>query len=359
MFFPWATDIAAKLGIPRLLFHGTSFFSLCVSNHLNRYAPHENIKSETQTFIVPGLPDQIKLTRSQLPEHLKTPSELSNLLQRIRESEEKSYGVLVNSFYELEPAYADHYTKVLERKAWHIGPVSLRNRDIVDKAQRGNSAPTDNQQCLSWLDSKKPNSVLYVSFGSVARFTASQLLEIAMGLEASGYPFIWVVRSKDESEQRWMPEGFEERIEGKGLIITDWAPQVLILDHPAVGGFVTHCGWNSALESVSAGVPMITWPLFAEQFYNEKLVTQVLRVGVSVGAHGHGAFRAEKAAVERDDIEKAVEQLMGGGEEAERMRTRAMELKEMGRRAVEEEGSSYTDLTALLEELRFHPRPAV
>ncbi|XP_042506754.1 scopoletin glucosyltransferase-like [Macadamia integrifolia] len=356
MFFPWATDIAAKLGIPSLIFHGTGFFSLCALDSLRRYKPFENIESETQTFIVPNLPDQIELMRSQLPVSLKTPSEL---WQRIIESEGKSYGVLVNSFYELEPAYADHYRKVIGRKAWHIGPVSLSNRGIADKAQRVNRAKSiEDDECLSWLNSKKPNSVLFVSFGSVVRFTASQLIEIAMGLEASGCSFIWVVRAKDEGEQRWMPEGFE----GKGLIIRGWAPQVLILDHPAVGGFVTHCGWNSTLESVSAGVPMITWPIFAEQFNNEKLVTQVLRIGVSVGAHEWrvgGFVGGERAAVKREDIEKAIEQLMGDGEEAEQMRTRAMELKEMGRRAVEAGGSSYIDLTALIEELRLHPKPAV
>ncbi|XP_043687541.1 UDP-glucose flavonoid 3-O-glucosyltransferase 7-like [Telopea speciosissima] len=363
IIFPWATDIAAKFGIPRLIFHGTSFFSLCVLDSLKRYTPHENIKSETETFILPGLPDKIELMRSQLPYHLKTRSDLGKLLERVRESKGNCCGVLVNSFYELEPSYADHYRKVIGRKAWHIGPVSLSNRDIAYKAQRGNIASIDEHACLNWLDSKKPNSVLYVSFGSVAHFTDSQLLEIAMGLEDSGYPFIWVVRSKEEDEQRWMLEGFEERIIGKGLIIRDWAPQVLILDHPAVGGFVTHCGWNSMLESVSAGVPMITWPLFVEQFYNEKLVTQVLRIGVGVGAHEWSKFgggREEKAAaVKREDIEKAVEQLMGGGEEAERMRSRAMELKEMARSAVEGGGSSYIDVTALIEELGLHPQPAV
>ncbi|XP_043711387.1 scopoletin glucosyltransferase-like [Telopea speciosissima] len=358
MFFPWTTDIAAKFGIPRLIFHGTSLFSLCVLDSLKLYTPHEKIKSKTETFIVPGLPDQIELMKSQLPD--ETPSDLSKLNERVRESEGNCYGVLVNSFYELEPAYADHYRKVIGRKAWNIGPVSLSNRDIAYKAQRGNITFINEHACLSWLDSKKSNSVLYVSFGSVTRFTDSQMLEIAMGLEASGYPFIWVVRLKEEDEQRWMAEGFEERIKGKGLIIRDWAPQVLILDHPAVGGFVTHCGWNSTLESVSAGVPMITWPLFAEQFYNEKLVTQVLRIGVSVGVHERSKFGGgEKVAVKRRDIEKAVEQLMGGGEEAERMRSRAMELKEVARRAVEGGGSSYTDLTALIEELRLHSQPTV
>ncbi|KAF9619260.1 hypothetical protein IFM89_005814 [Coptis chinensis] len=97
-----------------------------------------------------------------------------------------------------------------------------------------------------------------------------------MGLEASEVPFIWVVRTAKKVEKNhFLPEGFEERMKGKGLIITNWAPQVLILDHPAVGGFMTHCGWNSTIEGISTSLPMITWPMFAEQFNNEKFVTSV------------------------------------------------------------------------------------
>ncbi|KAJ4962937.1 hypothetical protein NE237_022876 [Protea cynaroides] len=360
MCFHWVTDVSAKLGISSLIFHGTCFFSLCVSDNFIRYTPHENIKSETDTFVVPGLPDQIELTMSQLSDHLKKPTDFGKMMERVKESERRSFGILVNSFYELEPAYADHYRKVIGMKAWHVGPVSLSNGGIAYKSERGNRAFFDEHACLSWLDSKKPNSVLYVSFGSMTRFTAAQLLEIAMGIEASGQPFIWVLRVNDEdAEQRRITEEFEEKIERRGLIIRDWAPQILFLDHPAMGGFVTHCGWNSTLESLTAGVPMITWPLFAEQFYNEKLVTQVLKVGVSVGAMEYQRIGGEKALVKRKDIKKAVEQLMGGGEEADQMRIRAREFKKMAERALEEGGSSYADVTALIEELRLYPRPAV
>ncbi|KAF9594997.1 hypothetical protein IFM89_035971 [Coptis chinensis] len=203
---------------------------------------------------------------------------------KVRESEGKSYGVLVNSFYEMEPAYADYYKKNMGIRSWNIGPVSLCNRNNIDKAQRGKKASIDDHYCLSWLDAKEPNSVLYVSFGSISRLGAAQLLEIAMGLEASNVPFIWVVRmSKNSDNEQFLPEGFEERMEGKGLIIRDWAPQALILDHPAVGGFMTHCGWNSTFEGITAGLPLITWPMFAEQFNNEQLVTQVLKIGIRSG----------------------------------------------------------------------------
>ncbi|OVA19024.1 UDP-glucuronosyl/UDP-glucosyltransferase [Macleaya cordata] len=301
------------------------------------------------------------MTRLQLSDDFKVESEFNTkLMDQMRDAELKSYGFLVNSFYELEPAYAEHYKNVMGRRAWHIGPVSLRNRETMDKVQRGKKAPIDEHYVLNWLDTKEPKSVIYICFGSMSRVGRAQLLEIAMGLEDSGFSFVWVVRTlKNKEEERFLPEGFEERMEGKGLIIREWAPQVLILDHPAVGGFMTHCGWNSILEGVTAGVPMITWPLFAEQFHNENLVTRVLKIGIRVGAEQWNSWiEAKDAAVKKEKIGSVVIQLMGDREEAEEMRTRAKEFSEMARRAVEEGGSSYADLTALIEELKTYRKPS-
>ena len=103
----------------------------------------------------------------------------------MKEAEAKSYGVLMNSFYELEPEYADHFTKALRIKSWHIGPISLCNSNVQDMAKRGNEASIDESECLEWLNSKKPNSLVYICFGSLSKFTSSQLLEIAMGLKDS------------------------------------------------------------------------------------------------------------------------------------------------------------------------------
>ncbi|KAK6241083.1 hypothetical protein SCA6_006472 [Theobroma cacao] len=360
MFHRWAADVIDNLevDIPRIVFNGNGCFSNCARENITKFKPHEMVGSDYEPFVIPGLPDRIELTRSQLPV-------LRFRQQHMRKPEDKSLGVVVNSFYELEPAYAEYFKKELGNRAWLVGPVSLYNRNIADKVERGKEASIDAQGVLSWLDSKEPHSVLYISFGSLARLAPEQLLEIAHGLQASNQPFIWVIGKvfkaegkEEENEKNWFPSGFEERMkESKnGLIIRGWAPQLLILEHASVGGFMTHCGWNSTLEGVSCGVPMITWPISAEQFYNEKLITDVLKIGVKVGSVDWLSWNMEpRAAVGREKVEAAVKRLMGGGEEAVEMRTKARQIGEMANRAVEG-GSSYKDAVALLKEFKARPK---
>ncbi|KAJ7968894.1 Glycosyltransferase [Quillaja saponaria] len=296
-FFTWATSSAAKFDIPRLVLHACGFFSLCAGECIKLYEPHKK--------------------------------------KAVIEAEEKSYGAVVNSFHDLEKDYADYYRTVLGKKAWHIGPLSLWNRDNIEESvNRGKESSIAENDCLKWLDSKKPNSVVYICFGSIVNLTESQLLEIAMGLEASMQPFIWVVRKskdKEEEKEEWLPEGFENRIEGKGLIIRGWATQVLILDHEAVGVFVTHCGWNSTLEGVAAGVSMVAWPVSADHFNNEKLITDVLKIGVSVGVQKFVGLEGD--SIKREAIEKALKRITVG-DEAEEMRSRAKAFAKLARRAV-------------------------
>ncbi|KAL5705632.1 hypothetical protein ACHQM5_023911 [Ranunculus cassubicifolius] len=357
IFLPWTTESANKFGIPRIVFQGSSNFSTSVSENIKRYSPQANVVSDSDVFVVPGLPDDIEITKSQLSQRgeiQKSDSPFATLRVKMQETEVQSFGVLVNSFYELEPAYVEYYIKDMGRKAWNIGPVSLSNRSTSSKADRGKKASISEHQCLSWLDSKQANSVLYVSFGSLARFSVPQLHEIAMGLEASDVSFIWVIRlpvSKEKEEL--LPQGFEERMEGIGLVIRDWAPQVLILDHPSVGGFMTHCGWNSTLEGISAGVPFITWPVFAEQFLNEKLITQVLKTGITAGNEVYSDWIEPKdVSVTKGKVTELVNQLMGNADEAHDMRMRAKEFGEMAKRAVVEGGSSYNDLFSVINALR-------
>ncbi|CAN1770468.1 UDP-glycosyltransferase 73C1 [Linum perenne] len=347
----WTTEIAARLKIPRLIFDGTSCFTLSCSHNLHVSKVYEEV-SESERFVVPGLPHRVEFTRAQLSGLFNPGAHLdvSEIREKITESVDKAYGVVLNSFEELEPDYVTECRKIRgEKKIWCIGPASLCNTDELDKSERGNKPSSDESGCLRWLDSWPENSVIYACLGSLNRITPSQSAELALGLESTNRPFVWVIRGGYKKES-----GFESRVKNRGLLIRGWAPQVLILSHSSIGGFLTHCGWNSTLEGVAAGVPMVTWPQFAEQFYNEKLVVQVLGIGVRVGAEvvvHLGEEEKHGVQVRKERIKEAVEELMGGGEESEIRRRKAEELKALAVAAVGEGGSSFKSVGMLIEDV--------
>ncbi|PSS04624.1 UDP-glycosyltransferase [Actinidia chinensis var. chinensis] len=350
---PWTSKVATKFRIPRYVFNALSCFTLLCSK-LVEESPKN---SESVSISVRDM--RIEFPKAQLPESMRRNADkLNGMLDQMKEAKRSAQGVLVNSLEEMEPEIVEEYKKVAKENIWCIGPVSLCNREISDQFHRGNKAAMDEQDCLKWLDSKKSGSVLYACFGSLCHISSPQLIEIGLGLEASNQPFIWIIRGVDCSEEieKWLKEErFEERTGERGLVIRGWAPQVLILSHPAVGGFLTHCGWNSTLEGVCAGVPMITWPMFAEQFYNEKLVTQVLRIGVRVGVENGMVWgEEEKVLVKRERVKKAIEEVMMDGEECEERRKRAREFAKMAKKAIEEGGSSYLNITYLIEDVIQH-----
>ncbi|OAY69545.1 UDP-glycosyltransferase 73B5 [Ananas comosus] len=353
-FFPWTIPVAEELGIPRLVFHGTGFFALCATA-----APATPLGS-SDTVVLGGLPRRVVMLRSQMPDSGKSPPAFRELFGEIATTEGRSFGTVVNSFYELEPDYIRHFREAMGHRAWHVGPIALFGRDgtLLQRRLRPKEKQEDEEAqerkeqtheptgsssyLIEWLDRNRPGSVIYVCFGSMGRLGAAQLAQLAFGLEASGCPFIWVVRDSDDDDAEWLPRGFKERVEDRGLILKGWAPQTLILGHPSVGGFVTHCGWNSCLEGVVAGVPMVTWPLYAEQFFNERLIVDALRIGVPVGATKYALLPAERPVIEGAQIETAVRKAMGGGEEAAaaaEMRNHARDLAEAAKRAMEPGGS--------------------
>ncbi|XP_057438230.1 UDP-glycosyltransferase 73C25-like [Lotus japonicus] len=353
---PWTAQVAAKYNIPRISFHGFSCFCLHCLLKVQTSKVTESITSETEYFTVPGIPDQIQVNKSQIPGPMS--DDLKDYGEQMYEAEKSSYGVIINTFEELENAYVKDYKKERNDKVWCIGPVSLCNKDGLDKAQRGNKASINEHHCLKWLDLQQPKSVVYVCLGSLCNLIPSQLMELALALEATERPFIWVIREGNQFQEleKWMgEEGFEERTKGRGLVIRGWAPQVLILSHPAIGGFLTHCGWNSTLEGISAGVPMVTWPLFADQFLNEKLVTQVLRIGVSLGVEVPLKWGEEEKTgvlVKKEDIKKGICLLMDDeSKESEERRQKARELSEIAKKAVENGGSSYHNMTLLIQDI--------
>ena len=353
---PWTTTVASKFKIPRVVFHGISCFALLCSHKIGHSKVHENVTSMSEPFVVPDLPDAIEFTKAQLPGAMSQDSKAwKHAVEQFKAGEHSAAGILVNTFEELEKMYVRGYEKV-GRKIWCIGPLSLHDKLFLERAGRdGNETSLDESECLNFLSSNKPCSVIYVCFGSLCRINASQLKEIALGLEASSHPFIWVIGKSDCSQEieKWLEEeNFQERNRRKGVIIRGWAPQVEILSHPSTGGFLSHCGWNSTLEAVSAGIPMITWPMSAEQFINEKLIVQVLKIGVRIGVEAPvDPMETQKALVKKECVKKAVDQLMEQGGDGEQRRNRAREIKEMAQKAVEDGGSSASNCELFIQEI--------
>ncbi|CAJ2634470.1 unnamed protein product [Trifolium pratense] len=358
VIYPWVHDLAHKLHIPAFSFSVFSIFTISLMESLrtNNFF-HSHTDSDSGPFVVHNFPHSITMC-SRPPKMFTIFMEM--MLERMIKNNEQ---LIINNFTELDgEEFIEHYEKTTGLKSWHLGPASLIRKTDQEKAERGNESVVSVHECLTWLNSKKDNSVLYICFGSICYFSDIQLYEIACGIEASGHKFLWVVPEKigkedesDDEKKKWLPKGFEERNIGKnGLIIRGWAPQIMILSHAAVGSFMTHCGWSSIVESVSAGVPMITWPVHTEQFYNEKFITDVRRIGVEVGAtewYLSGIEEKEKV-VSKDSIEKAVKRLMDGGDEGEEIRGRAREFRDKARLAVQEGGSSNKNLLALIDELK-------
>ncbi|XP_020677363.1 scopoletin glucosyltransferase-like [Dendrobium catenatum] len=348
LFLPWTYDVATARGILRLVFHATSNFLACATSALQQCLLPAN---KVESFVLPGLPHRIEMLKTQIIDFNKlagTPMEfMMEILKEAAEVEVKNYGALMNSFYELESEYADHNRERVGR-VWNVGPVSLCNKEVIDKSTRGGEYPAFVNECLKWLDKKPTGSVVYMCFGSMSLFSVEQLSEMALGLEASRHPFVWVMRNEGND---WIPKGYEERIKDVGMLIRGWVPQLVILNHDAVGGFVTHCGWNSSLEGISAGLPMVTWPLYADQFFNEKLLIDILKVGIMVGSKVNTFNMETRPIVKAMVVEMAIRRLMGDGMEANERRRRAIQLREMANRAVDKGGSSYEEIKNLMNEL--------
>ncbi|WCJ25397.1 UDP-Glycosyltransferase superfamily protein [Euphorbia peplus] len=356
---PYTSRVASKLQVPRIVFSGVCcFLVLCLRGiYGSGVLEKVNSESESEYFSVPGLHHHIELTKQQLP--MAFSKTIGAFSAEIMEAEKVTCGIIMNTFEELEPEYVQEYQNLRsDYKVWCVGPVSLTNKHNLDMIQRGSGAQ-ESDQCLTWLDEQQPGSVIYACLGSICNLVTSQLIELALGLEASNKPFIWVTKGAEKSPEleKWIEaEGFEKRTSRRSLIIRGWAPQLAILSHVATGGFLTHCGWNSSLEAVSAGVPMVTWPLFGDQFCNEKFVVDVLNVGVKVGAEVTVAWGEEDkvgVTVKKEDVTKAIEKLMDAGDEGEeRRRRRAKKLSVKAKRAMEENGSSSLQLKQLIEDMK-------
>ncbi|KAJ1278456.1 hypothetical protein BS78_04G080700 [Paspalum vaginatum] len=349
---PWTGGVARELGVPRLALDTFCAFSSFCMRLMSLQGVFEGVDDDRHPVRVPGFPIDVEMSRARSPGNFSGFGKV--FADEVMAENARADGLVVNSFAELEPLFVDAYEAALGKKIWTVGPLFLHA--MPSSVTVVSTEDADAVRCASWLESKNPRSVVLVSFGSLARSSLPQLVEIAHGLEASNRPFIWAVKPVDLTEfERWLSDdGFESRVGERGLVLTGWAPQKAILSHPATGAFVTHCGWNSVLECVAAGLPMATWPHFAEQFMNEKLVVDVLWVGVPVGVKDAAQWGVEAEAVvaTREDVERAVAAVMDDGEEGAARRARAAELGRKARDAVAPGGSSERNVSLLIEKVK-------
>ncbi|XP_047313884.1 UDP-glycosyltransferase 73C4-like [Impatiens glandulifera] len=359
-FIPKIAVAAKRLDIRRVIFDGMGCLSVILIHQTEVSGILESDVELEQPFIVPGIPDRIVITKQQLPVFVYSNSPgMKEYKEKLKEANRDAYGIIINSFDELELDYIHELQKLHQNRAWCVGPLCMSNNKS-EMASRGDKASIDKNQCLKWLDGHESGSVIYVCLGSLSKMTLTQMLELGLALEASNRPFIWVIRETDGKEEieKWLSDyEYEDRICGRGILVRGWAPQVLILSHESVGGFLTHCGWNSTIEGISFGVPMITWPLFSEQFFNEKLVVQILGIGVGVGAK-MSIFESDEqketldyVLVRREAILDAIEKVMCGDDDGEERRKRARKLGEAAKKATEEGGSSYHNINDFLQDI--------
>ncbi|GLJ08782.1 hypothetical protein SUGI_0095860 [Cryptomeria japonica] len=330
-FMSCTHQVAKKLGVPRVIFWtlcATSSIAQCNANLLlsHGHIPVKVEDSKRADKVITCLP-------GNLPPLL--PSDLFSFYRATDTS-----GVLFQwALRETVSALSCNGCPALA-----VGPVFLPNfLEGRDLNGRGSLLEQD-ESCLKWLDAQDPASVIYVSFGSIAVKSNEQLEELAIGLDKSQHPFLWVLRMDIAGGMpATLPEGFEERTKDRGLIVK-WAPQVKVLSHPSVGGFISHCGWNSCLESMSMGIPILGWPYFADQFLDCRFCKDVWKIGIDL----EGVDVDENLVIKREEIERGVRRLMEG-KEAQELRKRVMELKGAAFKAVG--GSSYTNLNRFIHDM--------
>ncbi|KAH6804511.1 hypothetical protein C2S51_032758 [Perilla frutescens var. frutescens] len=313
-FLPWGLAVAKNCGVS-----GAAFFtqSCCVNIiYYNIYKGVLRVPVLEEEILIPGLP---KLDASDLPSFVL--------------DQEKHPG----SF---ELLATDWLRKFMSVKT--IGPTipsMFLDKRLAEDKNYGLSIFKADDTCMKWLEQRSPKSVIYVSFGSMAQLEEQQMEELAISLKLTNKHFLWVVRSSEESK---LPKDFADETSEKGLIVS-WCPQLEVLAHEAIGCFLTHSGWNSTLEALSLGVPMVGVPWWSDQSTNAKFVMDSWKMGIR-------ARPDEENIVRRGEIVGCVKYVMEG-EGGEEIRNNARKWKELARGAVDEGGSSDTNIQEFVSTL--------
>lgn len=258
----------------------------------------------------------------------------------------KASAIIYNTIEELEREVLDALSS-MSPPIYTIGPLHLLENQIKDDSLKsmGSNLWKEAPECIEWLNSKEPNSVVYVNYGSITVMTANQLVEFAWGLANSKQTFLWIIRPDlVAGDSAVLPPEFVTETKERGLLAS-WCPQEQVIAHPSIGGFLTHCGWNSTLESISSGVPVICWPFFGDQQTNCWYCCTKWGIGIEIDND-----------VKRDEVEKLVRELVAGNKGKE-MKKRAMEWRKMAEEATaSSSASSFLNLEKMIKQVLLPPR---
>ncbi|XP_048326737.2 7-deoxyloganetic acid glucosyltransferase [Ziziphus jujuba] len=351
IFGGFATDIANELHIPIIHFRTLGacciWVNLCIPKVIEgRELPIRG--EEDMDRLIRNVPGTERFLRCRdLPSFCRarnlTDPDLQVFVQQTLHSP-RAQAIILNTFEDLEGPIISHI-RTLCPNIYSIGPLhmhlKLRLANNEASSQSSNNLFEVDRSCIAWLDAQPPKSIIYISFGSFTVMTRNQLIEFWYGLVNSNARFLWVARLDlvaGDGEEAQIPLELLEESRERGFIV-GWAPQEEVLAHPAVGGFLTHSGWNSTLESIVAGVPMICWPYFADQQVNSRFVSEVWKIGIDI-----------KDVCDRKIVEKMLNDLMV--ERKEEFSKAADEISRLARQSVNEGGSSYYNLDRLIEDIR-------
>lgn len=344
-FLPWALDIAKQFGIAAAAF----FTQPCTVNYTYYLEHHHGLMSSSTTTSpissVKNIPRGLHILEPEdMPSFFSVPGSYPAYFEMVLNqfsNTDKADFIFVNTFYKLEEEVVDSMSQICPLLT--IGPTIpstyLDNR-IEDDKDYGLHLFKIDSVCTDWLNTKPAGSVVYVSFGSMANLSAKQMTEVALGLKATNFHFLWVVR---DSEVAKLPE---KLVAEKGLLVK-WSPQLEVLSHEAVGCFFTHGGWNSTIEALSLGVPMVAMPQWTDQPTNSKLVEDLWKVGVRVKVD------EKSELVGREEIEICIRKVMGEGEMGIEMKRNAKKWRELAIEAVSEGGTSDKNIDEFVSKLQF------
>lgn len=331
-------EVSTNLNIPSYILFTSSASFLCLMLHLPTMDPE--IIDLDGPVKVPGFPS---IHFADFPDSMKDKNHpLYPLFLSISYRMFQADGILINTFQELESRSIQGLVNgellpsldgIRMPSIFPIGPII----SSPDSDHRDESA------CLQWLDNQPASSVIFISFGSFGFLSREQIGELALGLEVSRQRFLWVLRmpphDSNPDVSALLPQGFEHLTKDRGLVITFWVPQICILAHPSTGAFLSHCGWNSVMESIRYGVPMVAWPLRADQKANAAFLVNDIKTAVGIQQRSDGIATKE-------EVVKAAREVMEG-ENAKKKRARAKEIKESAIAALADGGSSTRALAAV------------